>query len=223
MTTFSDQLNEMVALYKTHQASIDRSSIRGVRAKKDLYDSLTRRSGDQLPVIKPRLDPCTLHRQSKFTPFDHTVRALTGQGSRNNNNILKLYLLLTLINWPSHLYLIDLITSIFNWPYVSDHPKGYLTKITSDYEAQQDEEISVLKGTMVKVLCSFFYSFVFVVFSTPSSSFSFISILLLNCLLSPSYKLAWYIIVWDIILWDIIVQSRRRYYSPDTKVWHPSL
>eukprot|EP00116_Pleurobrachia_bachei_P011968 sb/3472230/ len=97
VSTFTPaQLNEMVALYKTHQASIDRSSIRGVRAKKDLYDSLTRRSGDQLPVIKPRLDPCTLHRQN--------------------------------------------------------HPKGYLTKITSDYEAQQDEEISVLKGTMVKVL-----------------------------------------------------------------------
>ena len=55
----------MVALYKDHQASIDRTSIRGVRAKKDLYDSLTRRTGDQLPVVKPRLDPNTLHRQSK--------------------------------------------------------------------------------------------------------------------------------------------------------------
>ena len=33
----------------------------------------------------------------------------------------------------------------------SDHPKGYLTKITTDYEAKHDEELSVQKGTMVKV------------------------------------------------------------------------
>jgi len=33
-----------------------------------------------------------------------------------------------------------------------NHPKGYLTKITNDYVAQQDEEMSVQKGTMVKVL-----------------------------------------------------------------------
>ena len=31
------------------------------------------------------------------------------------------------------------------------HPKGYLTKITTDYEAKHDEELSVQKGTMVKV------------------------------------------------------------------------
>lgn len=33
-----------------------------------------------------------------------------------------------------------------------NHPKGYLTKITTDYEAKHDEEITVHKGTMVKVL-----------------------------------------------------------------------
>lgn len=33
-----------------------------------------------------------------------------------------------------------------------NHPKGYLTKITTDYEAKHDEELSVQKGTMVKVL-----------------------------------------------------------------------
>lgn len=40
------------------------------------------------------------------------------------------------------------------WPGVpiSDHPKGYLTKITNDYAAQYDEELTVQKGTMVKVI-----------------------------------------------------------------------
>jgi len=33
-----------------------------------------------------------------------------------------------------------------------NHPKGYLTKITNSYEAKHDEELSVQKGTMVKVL-----------------------------------------------------------------------
>ena len=33
----------------------------------------------------------------------------------------------------------------------SDHPKGYLTRITQDYQATSDEEMTVQKGIMVKV------------------------------------------------------------------------
>jgi len=93
----SDEIREMILLFKEKQAAIDRTSIRGVQAKKDLYDSLDKNSDKQSPTVnRPRFDPNSLHRQN--------------------------------------------------------HPKGYLTKITTDYEAQHDEELTVQKGTMVKVL-----------------------------------------------------------------------
>ena len=44
-----------------------------------------------------------------------------------------------------------ILDSFYNLHFISDHPKGYLTKITTDYEAKHDEELSVQKGTMVKV------------------------------------------------------------------------
>jgi len=89
----SEQMKEMVTLYKERLVAIDRSSIKcTVQAKRDLYNSLSPTTGPS----KPRLDHALLHRQN--------------------------------------------------------HPKGYLTKITTDYEAKHDEEITVHKGTMVKVL-----------------------------------------------------------------------
>jgi len=90
----TEQVKEMVTLYKEKQAAIDRSSIKcTVQAKRDHYNSL---SPTSVEPSKPRLDHNLLHRQN--------------------------------------------------------HPKGYLTKITTDYEAKHDEEITVHKGTMVKVL-----------------------------------------------------------------------
>lgn len=91
------EVKQMIALYREKQAAIDRSSIRGVQAKKDLYNSLNKTSENgTVNVARPKLDLSSLHR----------------------------------IN----------------------HPKGYLTKITNDYAAQHDEELTVQKGTMVKVL-----------------------------------------------------------------------
>lgn len=88
------EIQDMILLYKDRQSSIDRSSIRGVTAKKDLYNNLDKHNYTVSP--RPRLDPSSLHRQN--------------------------------------------------------HPKGYLTKITSDWQARHDEELTVQKGTMVKVL-----------------------------------------------------------------------
>lgn len=90
------EIKEMIVLYKDKKEAIDRSSIRGVQAKKDLYNALNKNSDSQSVVNRPRVDLNSLHRQN--------------------------------------------------------HPKGYLTKITTDYEAKYDEELSVQKGTMVKVL-----------------------------------------------------------------------
>lgn len=92
------EIKDMIMLYKEKQAAIDRSSIRGVQAKKDLYNALNKNSDSQSQAvnIRPKFDPNSLHRQN--------------------------------------------------------HPKGYLTKITTDYEAKHDEELTVQKGTMVKVL-----------------------------------------------------------------------
>ena len=36
-----------------------------------------------------------------------------------------------------------ILDSFYNLHFISDHPKGYLTKITTDYEAKHDEELSV--------------------------------------------------------------------------------
>ncbi|KAL5259275.1 hypothetical protein ACHWQZ_G009651 [Mnemiopsis leidyi] len=91
-----EEIKEMLMLYKDKQDAIDRSSIRGVQAKRDLYNALDKNRTPQSTTNRPRLDPNSLHRQN--------------------------------------------------------HPKGYLTKITTDYEAKHDEELSVQKGTMVKVL-----------------------------------------------------------------------
>jgi len=92
------EIREMLVLYKDKQAAIDRSSIRGVQAKKDLYNALNKNNDSQPQAAncRPKVDPNALHRQN--------------------------------------------------------HPKGYLTKITTDYEAKHDEELTVQKGTMVKVL-----------------------------------------------------------------------
>ena len=62
----SDEIKEMLMLYKDKQDAIDRSSIRGVQAKRDLYNALDKNNSPQNTSNRPRLDPNSLHRQSRF-------------------------------------------------------------------------------------------------------------------------------------------------------------